>query len=102
MAWTDSLLFFQGETVFCYVTVLYLYSRRLFLPPRARLAARAMLAAAWLQVGLGITTLLTYVPTELAALHQAGALTLFSTLLWLTHETKAGSKVMKAVWKMPK
>lgn len=77
-----------GESVFCAVLILYLRSRQLPLPRRARLAMNAVLAATCLQVGLGITTLLTYVPTELAASHQAGALTVLTTLLWLTHELK--------------
>lgn len=77
-----------GETVFCLLTALYIYSRKVPLPPRARLATHAMLAAVWLQVGLGITTLLTYVPTPVAVSHQVGALTLLTTLLWLTHELK--------------
>jgi len=37
------------------------------------------------QVTLGVTTLLTYVPVELGAAHQAGALTLFTIMLGLLH-----------------
>lgn len=37
---------------------------------------------------LGITTLLHYVPTTLAAAHQSGSLFLLSTAIWLTHELK--------------
>lgn len=77
-----------GESVLCLITGMYVLSRKVPLPPRARLASRAVLAAAWLQVALGISTLLAFVPTPLAASHQAGALTLLSTLLWLTHELK--------------
>lgn len=40
------------------------------------------------QVGLGIATLLTYVPTPLAASHQSGSLVLLSLAIWLTHEIK--------------
>lgn len=40
------------------------------------------------QVGLGISTLLTYVPTPLAASHQSGSLILLSIAFWLTHELK--------------
>lgn len=42
----------------------------------------------YLQVILGITTLLTYVPVSLAASHQAGSLMTLSTAVWLTHELK--------------
>ena len=38
-----------------------------------------------LQVAMGIGALLFHVPTELAAAHQAGSLTLLSIALWLVH-----------------
>lgn len=41
-----------------------------------------------LQVALGITTLLTYVPTSTAAIHQTGSLAVLSSAVWLTHELK--------------
>jgi len=53
-----------------------------------RLAANAMMAAVAAQVTLGITTLIYMVPTPLAALHQAGALTLLTTNFWLVHTLK--------------
>ncbi|OQR79406.1 cytochrome c oxidase assembly protein COX15-like [Tropilaelaps mercedesae] len=84
-----------GEMVFFFLTALYIHSRKVPLPPRARLATHTMLAAAWLQVGLGITTLLTYVPTPIAVSHQAGALTLLTTLLWVTHELKLIQRLPK-------
>ena len=40
------------------------------------------------QVTLGISTLLLYVPTHLAALHQAGAVSLLTIALWLTNELR--------------
>ncbi|MDR3440200.1 COX15/CtaA family protein [Telmatospirillum sp.] len=40
---------------------------------------------ATLQAALGIATLLSLVPVGLAALHQAGAFLLFSTVLWALH-----------------
>lgn len=40
------------------------------------------------QVGLGISTLLLYVPTPLAATHQSGSLALLSTALWLMSELR--------------
>lgn len=42
----------------------------------------------FLQVALGITALLTYVPTPIAATHQSGSLFLLSAAVWLTHELK--------------
>ena len=58
------------------------------LPPRARLALRSLVAMAFVQVGLGISTLLLYVPTDLAALHQSGSLVLLSFAIWLATELK--------------
>lgn len=40
------------------------------------------------QVGLGISTLLLYVPTPLAATHQSGSLALLSAALWLAAELR--------------
>jgi cytochrome c oxidase assembly protein subunit 15 len=56
-------------------------------PPNARARAwsHALLAAAVLQIGLGIATLVLGVPIALAALHQAGAVVLFSSALGLRH-----------------
>ena len=45
-----------------------------------------------MQVTLGITTLLTYVPASLGAAHQATALTLFSVALALLHTLRRSPK----------
>ena len=58
------------------------------LPPRARLALRTLVTMSFVQVGLGIATLLYYVPTNLAALHQSGSLALLSFAIWLSTELK--------------
>ena len=50
------------------------------------------------RVGLGIATLLFYVPVPLASLHQCGALVTLSSALWLSHELK----LMKALKHVPK
>ena len=56
-------------------------------PPndRARAWSRALVAAAFLQAILGIGTLVMHVPLNLAALHQAGAVVLFSCAIGLRH-----------------
>ncbi|MCZ6720897.1 MAG: COX15/CtaA family protein [Proteobacteria bacterium] len=41
-----------------------------------------LLVMAFVQAGLGIATLLAYVPIPLAALHQAGALLVFTLAVW--------------------
>ena len=59
-----------GEFVFFLVSGCWLYSRRLPLNSRMRLAVNFMQIAATTQVVLGILTLLNYVPTHLASAHQ--------------------------------
>jgi cytochrome c oxidase assembly protein subunit 15 len=53
------------------------------LPRPARLALHALLAAAALQFGLGVSTLLLVVPIPLAAAHQAGAVLLLTSAIML-------------------
>jgi cytochrome c oxidase assembly protein subunit 15 len=66
--------------------VLYWWrSRAVLLPRRASLAATALMHTAFLQVALGITTLLMSVPVLLGALHQATAMLLLTAALFLTH-----------------
>lgn len=77
-----------GTSTLALITGMYLLSRKCKLPPRAQSAATAVAVMGWLQVILGISTLLTYVPTHLAASHQSGSLILLSFALWLTHELK--------------
>ncbi|KAI8070999.1 cytochrome oxidase assembly protein-domain-containing protein [Gongronella butleri] len=74
-----------AETSAVAVTALWLYSRRLPLPQNARNAVNALMAAASLQVALGISTLIYMVPIELAAAHQGGALCLLTSSYWLIH-----------------
>jgi cytochrome c oxidase assembly protein subunit 15 len=57
--------------------------------PRVRLAGHALLGAVGLQLVLGISTLLLVVPVWLAALHQAGAIVLFSASVWFAREATA-------------
>jgi len=69
--------------------VLYAFAmRRLPLPSRARLAVDSLVAMSCVQVSLGIATLLLYVPTSLAAVHQSGSLALLSFAIWLSTEIK--------------
>lgn len=84
-----------GTATLTLITGVFMLSRRRVLPPRAYTAATAVAAMGWLQVLLGITTLLTYVPVPLAASHQSGSLLLLSFAIWLTHE-------MKMVKRLPK
>ena len=56
------------------------------------LARDAVMVMAWSQVGLGISTLLLYVPVPLASLHQCGSLALLTLLLTFVH-TLGGPRV---------
>lgn len=77
-----------GTITLTVTSIVFLLSRRRVLPKRAYTAAAVLASVAWLQVALGITTLLTYVPTALAASHQSGSLLLLSSAIWLSHELK--------------
>jgi len=76
-------------TTFFYTVGLFAVSRRApnwkVLTPSSQHAYYAILAAVTGQVLLGISTLMMFVPVELGALHQAGALTLWTTLLYSQH-----------------
>ncbi|MGB5305287.1 MAG: COX15/CtaA family protein [Gammaproteobacteria bacterium] len=69
--------------VFLSVTLLWLFSLRASLPRQVRIGLHLLMAAAILQVTLGISTLLLHVPVPLAALHQAGALLLLTVVLFV-------------------
>ncbi|XP_077972349.1 heme A synthase COX15-like [Styela clava] len=66
----------------------YMVRRSSGVHSRAILASNFMLGMAFIQVLLGVTTLLTYVPTSTAAMHQSGSLTLLSFTTWLAHELR--------------
>lgn len=86
-----------GTATLSVITGLWLISRRVKLPPRAYKAATAVLLMGWMQVVLGVSTLLTYVPVPLAASHQSGSLILLSLAVWLSHEMKHIKKLPKMI-----
>ena len=63
----------------------WIATRRADVSPRAKQAAAVLLALLAVQIGLGIATLLLVVPLGLAALHQAGAVLVFSAALVARH-----------------
>jgi cytochrome c oxidase assembly protein subunit 15 len=67
------------------VIAFWLAARRASLPLRLRVPLDLMLAAGFIQVGLGIATLLLVVPIPLAAAHQAGAVLLFTCVILVWH-----------------
>ena len=64
-------------------------------PPnaRARLWSIALLVAGFAQVGIGIATLVTQVPLTLAALHQAGAVVLFTCAIGVRHALRPAPRL---------
>ncbi|EON68122.1 cytochrome c oxidase subunit XV assembly protein [Coniosporium apollinis CBS 100218] len=77
-----------ATTTFTAIMALWAYSRfsprvRAALPLNAKKGVRGVVHLAWLQVTLGISTLLYLVPTWLAAGHQAGSLALLTGVLVL-------------------
>jgi len=77
--------------VFCSIMALWLAGRRYPLPKEVRFGLHLLLATGLLQISLGISTLLLRVPLPLASLHQAGALLLFSVVLYVYHRMQHGS-----------
>ncbi len=82
-----------ATALFVAVCVFWLWSRSRALHFGARLAVHALLAAAILQFGLGLATLLYVVPTALAAAHQGGALLLFTAALVVNHELRSAGEI---------
>ncbi|KAI8055153.1 COX15-like protein [Syncephalis plumigaleata] len=78
----------MGTSTVAATMALWYYACRLPLPKSIRLTAHGMLAAALVQISLGISTLLYAVPIPLAASHQAGSLVLLTMVLRLAHLLK--------------
>jgi cytochrome c oxidase assembly protein subunit 15 len=94
----DYFLRILGTTTLAVISLLAFKSLKVPLPPSAKKAVVALTVMGWVQVGLGITTLLLYVPVPIAALHQSGAMVTLSMALWLSHELK----LMKFLKHIPK
>jgi cytochrome c oxidase assembly protein subunit 15 len=70
------------------IVALWLLSLRHSLSAQVRIGLHLLLAAAVLQVTLGISTLLLHVPVTLAAAHQGGALVLLTAMLFVNHRMR--------------
>ncbi|XP_014780043.1 cytochrome c oxidase assembly protein COX15 homolog [Octopus bimaculoides] len=77
-----------GQSTAAAIITLWALCRKAPLSPRARTAVNCLLTMAFVQIGLGIGTLLSYVETPLAATHQSGSLVLLSFATWLSHELR--------------
>ncbi|KAJ6814313.1 cytochrome c oxidase assembly protein COX15 isoform X2 [Iris pallida] len=82
---------------------LWMASRKIDLHPAVQSLIGNTLGMAALQVTLGISTLLSYVPVSLASAHQAGALTLMTLMVLLTHTLRKPSPaLLKSLASLPK
>jgi len=70
------------------VPIFWFKSQQLALPNSTHLACNLLLFMLIVQISLGIATLLMLVPLPLAAAHQAGAMILFTTALWVNHKLR--------------
>ena len=75
-------------STFAVIVAYWFAARKAGLPARSSKAATALLHTAILQVALGISTLLLFVPTLLAVSHQAVAMLLFTVALYLCHSLR--------------
>ncbi|KAK7386028.1 hypothetical protein VNO78_32080 [Psophocarpus tetragonolobus] len=73
------------------VGILWWSTRKLEIHPAVRSVIGGTVGMAALQVTLGISTLLSYVPVSLGTAHQAGALTLLTFMLLLNHTVRRPS-----------
>ncbi|KAJ2807493.1 Cytochrome c oxidase assembly protein cox15 [Coemansia guatemalensis] len=72
-------------TTFFTLSALWWKGRRLPLPLSSRMSLHLMYSLAWLQVALGITTLVDFVPIANASAHQANSVLLLASALRLLH-----------------
>ncbi|XP_074560368.1 heme A synthase COX15-like [Curcuma longa] len=73
---------------------LWYATRKMDMHPAVQSLIGNTLGMAALQVTLGISTLLSYVPVSLASAHQAGALTLMTLMIILTHTLRRPSPAL--------
>ncbi|XP_047334477.1 cytochrome c oxidase assembly protein COX15 [Impatiens glandulifera] len=76
------------------IATLWWSTRKVDIHPAIRSLIGSTMGMAALQVTLGISTLLTYVPVSLGTAHQAGALTLLTLMIMLTHTLRRPSPAL--------
>jgi len=91
-----------ATTTFVAVNALFAWARfspsiRSNLTKGTKMALTGVLGIAYLQVTLGLTTLLYLVPTPVAAAHQAGALALLTTMVVLGSRTWTPPRLTRLV-----
>ena len=74
--------------LFFLIPALWLLGRRVALSRNARIGLHLLVLALFIQIALGISTLVLFVPIPLAVAHQGGALALFTLALFVSHQTR--------------
>lgn len=94
----------MATTAFSAVMAIWAYPRlarsaalRNTMPRASAKALNAVFYLAWMQVTLGISTLIYMVPTWLASSHQAGALALMTGTTILAHSLRVGPRTVGLV-----
>ncbi len=77
-----------ATVLFISIIIFYIAAIRKTPSKRIKLGLHLMLTMLFIQVSLGISTLLFHVPVAVAASHQAGALLLFTIVLYVTHQIR--------------
>ncbi|KAL9441906.1 hypothetical protein AB3S75_020413 [Citrus x aurantiifolia] len=80
-----------ATTTLLSIGALWWSTRKLDIHPAIRSLIGSTVGMAALQVTLGISTLVSYVPVSLGTAHQAGALTLLTLMILLNHTTRKPS-----------
>ena len=74
--------------LFLLIPVLWLLGRRTALSRNTHIGLHLLVLGLFIQIALGISTLLLFVPVPLAAAHQGGALALFTVALFVSHQVR--------------
>jgi cytochrome c oxidase assembly protein subunit 15 len=77
-----------ATVLFLLIPWLWLLGRKAALSRAAQTGLHVLLVLLLIQITLGVSTLLLYVPTPLAAAHQGGALALLTAALFVTHQMR--------------
>ncbi|MCW9034842.1 MAG: COX15/CtaA family protein [Rhodospirillales bacterium] len=75
-----------AELLFVIVIFLWWRARKIEVHQSGRVAINLLFGMIWIQVGLGVATLLLVVPVSIAVIHQGGAVVVFCLSLWVAHE----------------
>ena len=72
-----------GIITFTLILLIWLYARIKNLPLSVKRKVNILLLVVLIQVSLGIATLMSYVETPIALIHQSGALILYTVSIWI-------------------